>query len=97
MTTNTHRDETCPDCGGRVLPVMYGMPGDEAMRAAERGELFLGGCMIEDVAFRCDCGATTYLFDDTASETFDVATTTPTSRSTAGTTGPWTTESATPN
>ena len=69
MTTNMHRDETCRDCGGSILPVMYGMPGEEAMRAAERGELFLGGCTIEDVAFRCDCGATTHLLDDRVDDT----------------------------
>jgi hypothetical protein len=72
MTTSTHSDETCPDCGSSVLPVMYGMPGEEAMNAAERGELFLGGCMIEDVAFRCECGATSHLFDDASAEPFGI-------------------------
>ena len=59
----THIDERCRACGGRVLPVLWGMPDVEAMKAADRGELILGGCMLEDVAFRCDCGATTYDFD----------------------------------
>jgi len=72
MTTKSHRGETCPDCGGDVLPVLYGMPGEAAMKASGRGELILGGCMLEDIAFRCGCGATSYDFDERSSESFRV-------------------------
>lgn len=62
---NVRCGEPCPDCGGDVLPVVYGMPGEDAMRATERSELFLGGCTLDDdIAFRCACGTTTCLFDD---------------------------------
>lgn len=36
------------------------MPGIEALEAAERGELTLGGCMPEAPAARCECGGTAY-------------------------------------
>ena len=72
MTTNPHRDETCPDCGGKVLPVLYGMPGEDATKASQRGELIIGGCMLEDVAFRCGCGAIAYDFDDSSAGPFDI-------------------------
>jgi len=60
----THIDERCRACGGRVLPVLWGMPDVEAMEAAGRGELIIGGCMSEDIEFRCECGATAYDVDD---------------------------------
>ena len=72
MNTIPYPGQTCPDCGGKILPVMYGMPGEEAMKASERGELFLGGCMLEDTAFRCECGATAFSFDETSAESLDV-------------------------
>jgi hypothetical protein len=37
----------CPDCGGAVLPVVFGFPGPELFEAAERGEILLGGCCME--------------------------------------------------
>jgi len=55
---------TCGECGGKVLPVLYGMPANDAMEASQRGELILGGCTVEDIACRCDCGATSYTFDE---------------------------------
>ena len=50
----------CPECGGEVLPVLYGMPTPEAFEAAERGEFRLGGCVVgpDDVLETCECGAT---------------------------------------
>ena len=72
MTSNPHHSETCPDCGGRVLPVLYGMPGEDAMEASRRGELILGGCTVDDIEFRCDCGAITYDFDDASADPFDI-------------------------
>jgi hypothetical protein len=64
MKTKSHLNETCPRCDGRVLPVMYGMPDEEGMKASQRGEFILGGCTLEDVACRCGCGATSYTFDE---------------------------------
>ena len=36
----------CTFCGGRVVPVEFGMPTDSTFEAAERGEVILGGCSI---------------------------------------------------
>ena len=72
MTTNPHHSEMCPDCGGKVLPVLYGMPGEDVMTARERGGLILGGCMVDDVEIRCDCGATAYDFDDSSADPFGI-------------------------
>jgi hypothetical protein len=58
-----HLGEVCEACGGDVLPVLYGMPGPEMWEADERGEIILGGCMIEDTAVQCRCGATAYDVD----------------------------------
>ena len=72
MTTNPHRRETCPDCGGKVLPVLYGMPGEAAMKASEQRELIIGGCTLDDAEFRCACGATAYDFDDSSEDSFGI-------------------------
>jgi len=37
---------TCPLCGGKAVPIAYGLPGPSLMQAAERGEVALGGCVI---------------------------------------------------
>ena len=36
MTSNLHLGETCVACGGKVLPVLYGMPEVAAREASER-------------------------------------------------------------
>jgi hypothetical protein len=55
-----------PLCGScfspRVAPALLGLPAPETQAAAERSEVFLGGCEIFDhgldATFRClDCGA----------------------------------------
>jgi len=39
----------CPNCGEKSgVPVLYGLPTREAVEAAERGELVLGGCVLTD-------------------------------------------------
>ena len=39
---------SCPKCGSLdSLPVAYGFPGPEMEQAAERGEIVLGGCIID--------------------------------------------------
>lgn len=36
----------CPKCGGtEIVPVVFGLPGEELMERARRGEVALGGCM----------------------------------------------------
>ena len=37
----------CPQCSSdEVLPILYGMPTDEAVERSRRGEVALGGCMV---------------------------------------------------
>lgn len=39
----------CPRCtAGKVVPIAYGLPGPEMMAEAERGDIVLGGCCIEE-------------------------------------------------
>jgi len=51
----------CPECGTseNVIPIIYGYPGPELREAADRGEVWLGGCVItgDDPLWHCkDCG-----------------------------------------
>ena len=36
----------CPACGGKLVPILYGLPDSEAASAADRGEVELGGCLV---------------------------------------------------
>ena len=37
----------CPKCKSKnIIPIMYGYPAPDAVAAAERGEVELGGCMV---------------------------------------------------
>ena len=53
---------TCPRCGVRAVPILFGLPTFEAFEAADRGEIVLGGCLVvegDETAFACtgyDCG-----------------------------------------
>lgn len=40
------KTEVCPDCGGELIPIVYGFPSPEIMEKAERGEVSLGGCVL---------------------------------------------------
>ena len=46
---------TCPECGGKGVRIVYGLPGPELAEAAERGEVALGGCVIgeDDANLQC--------------------------------------------
>lgn len=39
--------ENCPVCSGSVIEIAYGLPDDELMEAARRGEVAIGGCIVE--------------------------------------------------
>ncbi len=50
----------CPCCGGKVIPIFYGYPSWDMRDAATRGEIVLGGCVVDldDPEWTCvDCGA----------------------------------------
>jgi len=37
----------CPHCGGHdLVPIVYGLPGDELIAAAKNGDVSLGGCVV---------------------------------------------------
>ncbi len=38
----------CPNCTNKMIKIVYGMPDTDTMEKAQRGELFLGGCVIEE-------------------------------------------------
>lgn len=47
MSTQSSQLRTpCRSCGSTALPIVYGLPSDRAMAAAERGEVRLGGCAL---------------------------------------------------
>ena len=52
-TSRTHslrKGSNCPTCkAGRLIPIIYGLPGRELMEQSERGEVELGGCIITEV------------------------------------------------
>ncbi len=38
----------CPNCTNKMIKIVYGMPDTDTMKKAQRGEIFLGGCVIEE-------------------------------------------------
>ena len=50
----------CESCGKTMVPIAYGYPGDGMWEAVERGDIVLGGCVVEEgiPLWRCtSCGA----------------------------------------
>ena len=49
----------CPSCNSNnVVPIAYGLPGFEMQEEAKKGNIHLGGCVIEEDVpdFHCnDC------------------------------------------
>lgn len=45
----------CPTCRMPMTPIVYGLVGVELRREAERGEIILGGCVIEPGDARWGC------------------------------------------
>lgn len=45
----TSQRDKCPQClSPEIVPIIYGEPTSEAMDAAARKELVLGGCILSD-------------------------------------------------
>lgn len=40
------RIRTCRRCGGRLVPVVWGMPDEELWAQSQRGEVAIGGCIV---------------------------------------------------
>ena len=36
----------CPKCGKKLVRIVYGMPTAETFEAADRKEVFIGGCEV---------------------------------------------------
>lgn len=59
---NSTQERNCPECGGRLIWVVYGYPNNALAAAARRGEVALGGCCVPAAgerwrAAQCgDCG-----------------------------------------
>ena len=50
---------TCPTCGSAVTPILYGYPSPELFETEGRGEVILGGCVVDPSmpTWRCQrCG-----------------------------------------
>jgi hypothetical protein len=45
----------CPYCREKdeVIPIFYGFPTDKTFMKAERGEVYLGGCIAGPTAYYC--------------------------------------------
>ena len=48
----------CKACGSTKTPIVYGLPSDRAMAAAQRGEVRLGGCALPHWPTCRRCGNT---------------------------------------
>ena len=46
---------TCPDCGGKLIPIAWGYPSPETLERAQRGEVHLGGCDVTFKRFNFHC------------------------------------------
>eukprot|EP00929_Paragymnodinium_shiwhaense_P001066 TRINITY_DN101294_c0_g1_i1.p2 TRINITY_DN101294_c0_g1~~TRINITY_DN101294_c0_g1_i1.p2 ORF type:complete len:132 (+),score=27.07 TRINITY_DN101294_c0_g1_i1:60-455(+) len=44
---------SCPSCGARGLPIIYGRPGGDLIKKAEAGEVILGGCCPDENTHQC--------------------------------------------
>lgn len=36
----------CPDCGGELIPIIWGFPGSDLVKKSAEGKVLLGGCVI---------------------------------------------------
>jgi len=55
---NTHgmsKPPPCPRCSSASIPIVYGLPGFEVFEAADRGEVRLGGCVVDGEEPRWAC------------------------------------------
>lgn len=59
MGDSTHQHTTarpaCPVCGLAGTAIVYGYPMPETFAAADRGEVVLGGCVIEPAMPTHEC------------------------------------------
>ena len=51
-------EPVCPDCGARMVRIVYGYPMGDLVERSMRGEVALGGCVVSgfDATHVCDHG-----------------------------------------
>jgi len=51
-------DPVCPDCGSKMVRIVYGYPMGGLLERSARGEVALGGCVVTgfDATHVCDQG-----------------------------------------
>jgi hypothetical protein len=46
----------CPkNHSNKLIPIIYGLPGDKMLKASEKGKIILGGCVVMDCSPRWYC------------------------------------------
>lgn len=45
----------CPNCNFKLIEIIYGMPDSSIFEKVEQGEVFLGGCVIDDFQPKYHC------------------------------------------
>ncbi len=53
------KNPPCPQCAGEAVLILYGFPTPSDGEAEKRGEIHLGGCVVDEdsPAWRCrECG-----------------------------------------
>ena len=49
-------EQTCPKChSAEVRPIVYGLPSQEGVQAAQEKKIVLGGCFISSSAHKWGC------------------------------------------
>ena len=61
-------NRNCPKCGKKLVPIIYGMPTSETFEAADRKEVFIGGCEIYPNMPKYHCYNCILDFDKTLKE-----------------------------
>ena len=46
LIKTNRKPRKCPICGGKIVPIVYGMPMGDLEEKADCGEVVLGGCCI---------------------------------------------------
>lgn len=45
----------CPNCGNKLAKIIYGMPSSDIMNQVEKGEVFIGGCCVDEANPKYHC------------------------------------------
>jgi len=67
MTENN--EVSCPECGSKnVVPILYGLPDEEAIKQVDQGKVVLGGCSLFESMPTIHCKKCRHEWNDEASE-----------------------------